>query len=862
MSQGKVMKPFKLPEFYMPYPARINPHLESARIHSKAWAYEMGILGAKKDARNSAIWDERDFDAHDYALLCAYTHPDCSSKELDLITDWYVWVFYFDDDFLALFKRTKDMDNARDYLLRLRAFMPIDLEGPAATPKNPVERALQDLWMRTVPSKSRDWRIRFAESTRNLLEECVWELANIQQGRVANPIEYIEMRRKVGGAPWSADLVEHAVGVEIPREVAASRPLRVLKDTFSDGVHLRNDLFSYQREVEDEGENANCVLVLRLFLELDAQKAADLTNEILTSRLQQFENTALVEVPILCAEYGLSPSVCNDIALYVKGLQDWQSGGHEWHMRSSRYMKVEEEDGGVMQALGLPAGLGTTATRIKPTPKKLGIERRLRSFVHTPHHPVGNIKRPEFYQPFPVRMNAHLEAARKHAIEWGHQVGIVHNIGGMCVWDEPELADYDFALCAAACQPDASPRELEITTDWFTWATFADDYFPLVFARSRDLTGGKLYVAGLSAFMPLDCGATPPPRDPVECGLADLWRRTAMPLSPSGRASFRVYVQEMLDSWVWELVNHIENRIPDPVDYIEMRRQTFGAEFGMSLAQLSVDPEIPPAIWKTRTLRALINSAADAIALINDIVSFRKEVEIEGELNNCVLVVQKFLDCPEQQAIDIVNKISASRIRQFEYVRATELPVLLEQFELSPRAREGVLKYVESIQNWIAGVAHWHFVVTRYINLRVHPHPTAGGPIASAPLGLGSAGARFHPRRDAPVDATSQLQKATTTPAIPGFSGLGITAARPPSHSAAPADAKPEPAPAIPGFSGLGITAARPPSRSAASADAKAESAPAATEKTLPIHPTGLGSKSTRIAAPAAETPGPVTSSP
>jgi germacradienol/geosmin synthase len=37
----------------------------------------------------------------------------------------------------------------------------------------------------------------------------LWELANINQNRVSNPIEYIEMRRKVGGAPWSADLVEH-----------------------------------------------------------------------------------------------------------------------------------------------------------------------------------------------------------------------------------------------------------------------------------------------------------------------------------------------------------------------------------------------------------------------------------------------------------------------------------------------------------------------------------------------------------------------------------------------------------------------------------------------------------------------------
>src|SRR5262245_29830112 len=120
------MQPFKLPDFYMPYPARINPHLESARAHSKAWAYEMGILGSQKEARNSAVWTEQDFDSHDYALLCSYTHPDASSKELDLVTDWYVWVFFFDDDFLELFKRTKDMAGARDYLERLRAFMPVE----------------------------------------------------------------------------------------------------------------------------------------------------------------------------------------------------------------------------------------------------------------------------------------------------------------------------------------------------------------------------------------------------------------------------------------------------------------------------------------------------------------------------------------------------------------------------------------------------------------------------------------------------------------------------------------------------------------------------------------------------------------
>ena len=43
--------PFELPDFYTPYPARLNPHLDAARAHSKAWARAMGMLDAPKPAR-------------------------------------------------------------------------------------------------------------------------------------------------------------------------------------------------------------------------------------------------------------------------------------------------------------------------------------------------------------------------------------------------------------------------------------------------------------------------------------------------------------------------------------------------------------------------------------------------------------------------------------------------------------------------------------------------------------------------------------------------------------------------------------------------------------------------------------------
>ncbi len=94
-------QPFELPDFYLPYPARLNPHLEQARAHTRQWARAMGML------EGSRRLGEADLDAHDYALLCAYTHPDCDGPELSLITDWYVWVFFFDDHFLEIFKRVR-----------------------------------------------------------------------------------------------------------------------------------------------------------------------------------------------------------------------------------------------------------------------------------------------------------------------------------------------------------------------------------------------------------------------------------------------------------------------------------------------------------------------------------------------------------------------------------------------------------------------------------------------------------------------------------------------------------------------------------------------------------------------------------
>ncbi|QFG24414.1 germacradienol/geosmin synthase [Actinomadura sp. WMMB 499] len=687
------MQPFELPDFYLPYPARLNPHLEPTRVHSRAWARDMGMLDETRDPGTPDIWDEAELDAHDYPLLCAYTHPDCDGPELDLITDWYVWVFYFDDHFLEVFKKPQDHTGARSYLDRLPLFM--SLEPPEAT--NAVERGLADLWARTVPSRSDAWRERFAVSTDNLLRESLWELRNISDGRVPNPVEYIEMRRKVGGAPWSADLVEHAAGVEIPERVVATRPLRVLKDTFSDGVHLRNDIFSYQRETEREGEINNCVLVMERFLDVAPQTAADTVNDLLTSRLRQFENTTLTELPQLFEEASLDPSERAAVAAYVKGLQDWQSGGHEWHESSSRYMNKRS--------------LGMSAARLPAIVKSARL-----SVPHVPHQKVGPTPLPDFDVPYRARVNPHRARAGRNCIEWAGLMGMFspHPRLPVPIWNPDKLRGCALEICAASISPDLSADALDLATQWLAVGTYGDDYFPAVYNRDRDMAGAKLFNARVPGLLPLDLGDTPAPENAFEKGLADLWRRTAAPMDDRGRREFRASVEHMVESWVWELNNHLQGRVPDPVDYVEMRRHTFGSEMTMALSRIEHSAAIPAEVFRTRTLRELDVSAMDVACLMNDVFSYQKEIEYEGELNNGLLAVQHFFDCGRDEALPIVNDLITSRRRQFEHLVANDLPALCDDLALDGRARTALDAYVEEIRDWMAGILKWHRESDRY----------------------------------------------------------------------------------------------------------------------------------------------------
>lgn len=393
-----------------------------------------------------------------------------------------------------------------------------------------------------------------------------------------------------------------------------------------------------------------------------------------------------------------------------------------------------------------PTGLGTSGVRLESLYATLGLG-RFNSFTHVPYQHVGPVKLPKFYMPFSTTLNPNLDEARKHSKEWARQMGMLDELPGIpdgFIWNDHKFDVADVALCGALIHPKGSEHELNLTACWLVWGTYADDYFPAIYGNNRDIVGAKVFNTRMSLFMPLD-DSTPPavPTNPVERGLADIWSRTAGPMSLTARTEFRRAIQDMTDSWVWELANQIQNRIPDPIDYIEMRRKTFGSDLTMSLSRLAQGGEIPMEIYYSRPMRSLENSAADFACFTNDIFSYQKEIEFEGEIHNVVLVVQNFLNCNIPQAVEIVNNLMTARAQQFQHIVATELPALFDDFNLDEITREKLLAYVEKLENWMCGVLRWHIKVDRYKEFELRNSASPIARVLGGPTGLGTAAARI-----------------------------------------------------------------------------------------------------------------------
>ncbi|MFD1050621.1 hypothetical protein ACFQ1S_36390, partial [Kibdelosporangium lantanae] len=165
----------------------------------------------------------------------------------------------------------------------------------------------------------------------------------------------------------------------------------------------------------------------------------------------------------------------------------------------------------------------------------------------------------------------------------------------------------------------------------------------------------------------------------------------------------------------------------------------FGSEMTAGMARLARWAAIPPEIFHNRVIRELETAAQDFGCFVNDLFSYQKEIEFDGELHNIVLVIEKFMGVDRWQARDVAVKLMKARVEQFELILANDLPAMFDELELDDDARSALTWYADNFKDWMSGIVAWHQHVDRYTEaeLRRNRFPSA----SLLPTGLGTSAA-------------------------------------------------------------------------------------------------------------------------
>ncbi|USX52674.1 hypothetical protein [Lentzea sp. HUAS12] len=330
----------EVPSFDMPFAARLSPHVDRVRRHTKKWVRDMGMLGG-------VPWTEAFYDAADYGGFGPLTHPTASLEDLKHINDWHTWGFYVTDAFQA-FLRSRDVAGGKAFVAGLKSV----LSGSA--PMNPAEKGLADLVSRSTLD-SFD-----SEHLAEFLDALLWELHNTAQGRVPDPIDLVEMRRRSIATELSAKLARGSVGAELPEELLRNSTMRALVDSFGDVPALRQEIVGFDRTYATGGSTTSAVLAVQQFFGCETQQAVSVVADLIAARLRQI-GAIIGELPSLATEYGLDAEAKAGLHRYAEALKSWLAGELLWTRRSGRFTHSPAP---TRTSFHRPTGLGTAALSV------------------------------------------------------------------------------------------------------------------------------------------------------------------------------------------------------------------------------------------------------------------------------------------------------------------------------------------------------------------------------------------------------------------------------------------------------------------------------------------------------------------
>ncbi|MFG2432258.1 terpene cyclase [Streptomyces sp. NPDC048590] len=316
----------ELPYIYCPFPSRTNPHVGHTREHLDEWTRRTGLVH-RESAR------ER-FEHADFGAFVGMVYPTANAEHLDLVADWFVWLFLVDDQ-LDDGHLGHTPERVRDVVERMRAVVEGSGPGPEGDKEAPAALvALADLWERTIPQAAPHWRTRFAwHLMRYLTTATTWEAGNRAEGVVPAEATYIANRRHTGAIHVCMDLIEIVTGTGAPESVHNDARFITALEASCNVVCWANDVYSYEKE-QVLGEIHNLVHLVRHHRGYGKQQALEHVCAEIATETRRF---LAAEAELL----SLHPDLGGLLVPYLDGMRSWMRGNLDWSRQTPRYNPAE-----------------------------------------------------------------------------------------------------------------------------------------------------------------------------------------------------------------------------------------------------------------------------------------------------------------------------------------------------------------------------------------------------------------------------------------------------------------------------------------------------------------------------------------
>jgi Terpene synthase family 2, C-terminal metal binding len=315
--------PLPAPVLYCPFPA--------TACHRDAAALVMRTLGWTKAFALFPDEPGNGAKVRSYSMLAARCYPTASFDRLTIISDYYSWLFAFDDLCEGLSLAGASPEEVHAFLCQIYAVIGVASTWGRSTNRvaGPFIAALGDIWSRIEPATTAGWRSRFIRHVTNYIEGCVWEACNRNIERIPSRAVFQCMRSHTSTMYEFWDFLEFAGGFSLPDAVVEHPMVMELARAANMVASLANDIFSLRKESSNRDIH-NIVIVLQHEEGLSRAEACRRAVDLHDAQARHY-----------CALEELLPSfggqIDRDLSRYCEGMRTWMRANYDWSAVTPRY---------------------------------------------------------------------------------------------------------------------------------------------------------------------------------------------------------------------------------------------------------------------------------------------------------------------------------------------------------------------------------------------------------------------------------------------------------------------------------------------------------------------------------------------